>query len=95
MSLHPLQKCVNKRQLMEALEKVAVEVVNLVGIDISQLGVSENLANQLQFLCGLGPRKAFSLLEKLEPKKLALRSNLLNFLSGKYVHQNCSPFFKV
>ena len=66
MSLHPLQKCVNRRQLMEALEKVAIEVVNLVGIDISQLSVSENLANQLQFVCGLGPRKAYSLLEKIK-----------------------------
>ena len=52
---------------MEALEKVAVEVVNLVGIDISQLGISENLVNQLQFVCGLGPRKAFSLMEKMKP----------------------------
>lgn len=47
---------------MEALEKVAIEVVNLVGIDFANLAVSDNLANQLQFVCGLGPRKAFSLL---------------------------------
>lgn len=34
MNLHPLQKYIDKRKLIDALEKVAIEMVNLVGIDI-------------------------------------------------------------
>ena len=35
MNLHPLQSYIDKRRLQDALELVAVEVVNLVGVDIN------------------------------------------------------------
>jgi transcriptional accessory protein Tex/SPT6 len=50
------------------LEIVAMEVVNLVGIDINDLHEKYNNAGRkaLQFVCGLGPRKAFDFYEKIQ-----------------------------
>ena len=85
----------NKRNLMEALEKVAIEVVNMVGIDFCNRSSSSSLTNQIPFICGLGPRKAFNLLEKIKSEHILYRESLLRFVSGKYVYQNCSPFFRI
>ncbi len=48
---------------MHALEMVAVEVVNLVGVDINDIRNKDNDSGKkiLQFVCGLGPRKAYDL----------------------------------
>lgn len=63
MNLHPLQKYINKRKLIDSLERVAIEMVNLVGIDIDDIrNNSEYCKNILQFISGLGPRKAFDLI---------------------------------
>lgn len=69
-------------------------MVNLVGLDLSTIS-AEHLSSQLQFICGLGPRKAFSLLEKLKSYHITNRTSILKLVSGKYVYQNCSPFFKI
>jgi transcriptional accessory protein Tex/SPT6 len=37
MNLHPYQSFVSSRKLVDALDLVAVEVVNLIGIDINDL----------------------------------------------------------
>ena len=35
MNLHPSQSFVDQRKLMKALEYVAIEAVNLIGVDIN------------------------------------------------------------
>lgn len=62
MNMHPLQKSINQQKLKAELERVAVEMVNLVGVDLNQIKDHPHLQNQLQFVCGLGPRKALNLL---------------------------------
>jgi transcriptional accessory protein Tex/SPT6 len=61
MNLHPFQSFVNQRKLKDALEMVAIEAVNLIGIDINHLVDSKEDSTRkiLQFVCGFGPRKAF------------------------------------
>lgn len=66
MNFHPLQKHVNKAKLAESLKRVAIEAVNLVGLNINEVLNSDHYKNQLQFICGLGPRKAHELLEKIK-----------------------------
>lgn len=66
MNLHPLQRCVNKRKLLDALEKVSIEIVNQVGLDVNELIEAEHCRNQLQFISGLGPRKAYDLLNRIK-----------------------------
>lgn len=42
MNLHPYQSFVNSRKLIDALAIVAIEVVNMVGIDINDLKDKES-----------------------------------------------------
>lgn len=76
INLHPLQKYVGTRELNEALEKVAIEIVNLVGVDIDQIRNSDHCRNVVQFISGLGPRKAFDLIEKVKEKYPPTRRHL-------------------
>jgi transcription elongation factor SPT6 len=60
--LYQYQSFVDQKKLKDSLEKVIIEVVNLVGLDLNEIKNNEHLQNQLQFISGLGPRKAFILL---------------------------------
>lgn len=94
MNLHPMQKYINKRKLIDSLEKVAIEIVNLVGVDIDDIRNSDHCRNTLQFVSGLGPRKAFDLMEKVKEKYPPTRKHLLDIVRGQHVYVNCSPFIK-
>jgi transcription elongation factor SPT6 len=48
------------------LQKVIIETVNLVGLDLNEIKRNEHLQNQVQFVSGLGPKKAQHLLERLK-----------------------------
>ena len=58
LNLHPLQKHVNQARLSDTLEEVNIRTVNNIGIDLNLLVEHDHWHNQLQFLSGLGPRKA-------------------------------------
>ena len=66
LNLHPLQKFVNQARLVDVLEEQNIKTVNSVGIDINLLVDHEHMHNQLQFLSGLGPRKAQRYIQKLK-----------------------------
>lgn len=74
LQLHPLQKQVNQVKLLESLEDINVQTVNEVGIDINLLVEHEHMHNQLQFLSGLGPRKALRYIQNLK----AMRKPIYN-----------------
>lgn len=65
LSLHRFQHLVNPYKLKNRLENLLVELVNSIGVDIRACVTSKHLAKQLQFVCGLGPRKATKILEKV------------------------------
>ena len=58
ISMHPLQKHINQARLLDSMEEINIRQVNNVGVDINLLVDHEHWHNQLQFLSGLGPRKA-------------------------------------
>lgn len=66
MNLHPYQKHVNQKLLTEALERVVIEIVNLVGININDIKKNDHLQAQLRFVCGLGDTRSKNLLESLK-----------------------------
>ena len=95
MKLHERQGLVPLPRLKRALENVAVEVVNLVGVDVNQAIHNPQVASLLQFVCGLGPRKARSLVEKLaKVDGVGTRKELYDFLK-KTVFVNSIGFLKV
>lgn len=73
---------------MEVLEELNIQTVNNIGIDINLLIDHEHWHNQLQFLSGLGPRKAQKYIQKLKSmgKPLYTRNEIIEL---KILRKNC------
>lgn len=65
---HELQHLVPEDMLLSSLERALINVVNDMGVDVNAAANSPYLATALQYVCGLGPRKAQSILKKIETK---------------------------
>jgi transcription elongation factor SPT6 len=65
LDLHPLQKHVNQHALRRRLECAFVRVVSEVGVDLNRVLGHTWMQHVLQFVPGLGARKASSLVEGL------------------------------
>nr|CEL69631.1 TPA: transcription elongation factor SPT6 [Neospora caninum Liverpool] len=83
LKLHPLQKLVPPDRLQSALERVLLATVGKVGVELKRalrgstaaLGGNPT-ASLLQFVPGLGPRKAARLLGMFKTSTLLMRSQL-------------------
>ena len=73
-----MQKLVNQARLADGLEEVNIQVANDVGVDLNLLVDHEHMHCVLQFISGLGPRKAKRLINRIKalPKKLATRGTI-------------------
>ena len=54
-----------REKLLTAVERVLVDVVNKVGVDINRAVTDPYYQHLLQFVAGLGPRKAQMLVKKI------------------------------
>jgi transcription elongation factor SPT6 len=84
--------------LQEAYEDVTVETVNRIGVDLNNILQYPHLEAPLQFVCGLGPRKAKFILESLRKKVSQVRYRMqlwVDKLMGKNVYINAIGFIKV
>lgn len=73
-------------------------MVNKIGIDLNELIQFPHLQGQLQFISGLGPRKAKYILDQLRKKvgNVKFRMQLwVDKLMGKVVYINSIGFIKV
>ncbi|KAI0374913.1 transcription elongation factor Spt6 [Pilatotrama ljubarskyi] len=68
------QQLIPKEKLLAALERVLVDVVNKVGVDINRAVTDSYYQHLLRFVCGLGPRKAQVLVKKIA----SMGGNLIN-----------------
>ncbi|KAF2202531.1 transcription elongation factor Spt6 [Delitschia confertaspora ATCC 74209] len=104
------QELLNQDKLLDRLDTAMVDMVNLVGVEINDAYSDPYLAKILPFVCGLGPRKANSLLTtiKLNHGEVLLRSDLLGITGdndprskelkqavGPKVFQNCASFLYI
>ncbi len=96
LNLHPFQKFVNQGKLIEVLEIEAQKVSSIIGIEINRIYDHPHLVAPLQFIAGLGSRKAKALLERTVLRKGIKMRNQLFFLNlEKKVYFNCVAFLKV
>lgn len=98
MPLHPLQRCVTSTKLSEYLEIEAVKVVNSVGVEINKACEHQHLQGVVQFVSGLGPRKAHYLIDKINRNQYLIMRVLLATspkILGDIVFYNCAGFLKV
>jgi len=72
--------------------------VNLVGLDLNEIKKNEHLQPQVQFISGLGPKKARHFLERLKELgggDILSRKKLDYLVKGPSVAKICAPFFRV
>ncbi|KAF9363497.1 Transcription elongation factor spt6 [Mortierella sp. NVP85] len=97
---HPLQHLVGTDRLRELLERALINIINAVGIDFNAVVDSPYKAHMLQYICGLGPRKAQSLIKNIEADQnngsLDKRGDLVvRKLLTWNIFMNCCSFLRV
>lgn len=95
---HGLQDHVNREDLLEALYLEFVNRTNEVGVDVNAIVANTYSGNLLQFVCGLGPRKAAALIKLLKQtnQRLENRTQLVTACHmGPKVFINCAGFIKI
>ncbi|KAF0697503.1 Aste57867_11813 [Aphanomyces stellatus] len=96
LTVDPLQQMVNQEMLLRAYERVFIQVVNKVGIDINVAANYSHASYALQFVCGLGPVKAMALIEKIRIMgHVEKRQDLQKILSDKVVYKNCAGVLRI
>ncbi|KAI8320157.1 hypothetical protein GQ54DRAFT_225732 [Martensiomyces pterosporus] len=98
LPLHPAQRDVDQDALFSVVQRALVNVVNKVGVDINELAVYPHKQAILQYVSGLGPRKAQGIINKIGPgeKMLESRSDLIvKRLCTRTVFVNCASFLRI
>jgi len=65
---------------LTVVERALINVVNVMGVDINEAIISPYIAHTLQYVSGLGPRKAQSILKRIEAT-VGLKTFLQRFIS--------------
>eukprot|EP00903_Cladosiphon_okamuranus_P017486 g16106.t1 len=99
LRLHPLQDMVPPQQLLKVWTHRLMDAVSAVGVDVNHAAEHEHAMGVLQFVPGLGPRKAAKLRERLgtvlggivPSRKALLSSQLLKSL----VYTNAAGFLRI
>ncbi|CAA7015126.1 unnamed protein product [Microthlaspi erraticum] len=94
--LHPLENFLQLDEKYGMVEQVMVDITNQVGIDINMAASHEWVFSPLQFISGLGPRKAASLQRSLvRAGSIFVRKDLIMHGLGKKVFVNAAGFLRI
>ncbi|KAJ4884138.1 global transcription factor group B1 [Raphanus sativus] len=94
--LHPLEGFLQVDEKYGMVEQVMVDITNQVGIDVNMAASHEWLFSPLQFISGLGPRKAASLQRSLvRAGSIFVRKDLIMHGLGKKVFVNAAGFLRI
>ncbi|KAF4550345.1 Transcription elongation factor spt6-like protein [Elsinoe fawcettii] len=101
ITFSPHQGLIPQEKVIKNLEMAMIEIVNLVGVDINEAVSESYTANLLQYVCGLGPRKAAQMLQTINRNggEVITREELVGDIEGKKrpavgpkVFENCASF---
>eukprot|EP00736_Rhodelphis_marinus_P000835 Rmarinus@m.21630 len=98
MQVHPFQRLVDVNEVRTETEYAFVDAVNRVGVDVNFSLKHPHARYLLQFVCGLGPRKARHMLRQIERKRGILPSRKFLLEKGildKTVYCNCAGFIRI
>eukprot|EP01132_Coremiostelium_polycephalum_P010934 gene10934-13392_t len=97
LKLHPLQDMIGKDYLVKLLHRCFINVVNAVGVDINRMIRHKYTASTLQFVSGLGSRKAQMLLNLIFRRDgyISSRQSLGKLLNQDIVYRNCIGFIQI
>ncbi|CAG0922503.1 unnamed protein product [Notodromas monacha] len=95
---HSMQDQGGRDALLAALQHEFITRVNNVGVDLNECAASPYVAQVLQFVCGLGPRKAAAVLKTLRQKTIRMenRTQLVTQLHmGPRLFMNVAGFIRI
>ncbi|KAI9805652.1 MAG: Transcription elongation factor spt6 [Piccolia ochrophora] len=101
ITFHPSQQLVPQEKILKQLETAMVDMVNLCGVDVNEAVGDTYTANLLPYVCGLGPRKATSVLKAINANggTVSTRDELVGDMEqqkipvvGPRVWNNCASF---
>jgi transcription elongation factor SPT6 len=104
LSFHHCQHLVPEEKLRKQLETAMVDMVNLCGVDINEAVSDTYTANLLPYICGLGPRKATSVIKAINVNGgvVNTRDELVGDpdsgklpVVGPLVWNNCASFLSI
>eukprot|EP00026_Physarum_polycephalum_P000177 Phypoly_transcript_00177.p1 GENE.Phypoly_transcript_00177~~Phypoly_transcript_00177.p1 ORF type:complete len:1792 (+),score=500.68 Phypoly_transcript_00177:82-5457(+) len=96
LRMHDLQDMVPQDRLAKSIHRVFINVVNAVGADVNRMLTHKYANASLQYVSGLGVRKAEYLLQAIfrKGRSLASRDELTSFVD-KCVFMNCAGFIRI
>lgn len=95
--IHEYQHLLPDEVLMGAVEAAFVNIVNMVGVDINECIRNSYYGTILQYVSGLGPRKASGMIQGIQSYggTLSNRAELImEHITTKQVFMNCASFLK-
>lgn len=95
LKMHPLQNMIRKSQLKNWIEQSFIRAVNEIGVDLNRIITHKHLQGPLQFISGLGPRKADQLLKHLIARGELHSREELKEVFGINVFNNCAGFLRI
>jgi len=98
ISVHQQQSLISEEKLYHAFETAMVDIVNLCGVDINEAVRDSYKALALPFVAGLGPRKAQSVIKKINHAGgyLENRSELITKqVVSRNIFMNCASFLRI
>lgn len=98
IKFHPLQDLVDREQLLTGLEQCFISRTNEVGVDLNRCLTYAHTSHVLQFVCGLGPRKASHLIKYFKQNSLQLENRtflIVKYNMGRCIFSNCAGFIKI
>ena len=102
LRLHPLQEELQRPDLLKVMHRAFINVVNEVGVDINLAADKQHLyGSTVQFVSGLGPRKARELLRVIsknlyvEHRAALLEDPEIRGIMKEVVWYNCAAFLKI
>uniref|UniRef100_A0ACD5ZST6 Uncharacterized protein n=1 Tax=Avena sativa TaxID=4498 RepID=A0ACD5ZST6_AVESA len=93
--LHTLQEFLTPEEKYEVVEQVMVDATNQIGFDVNLSASHEWHSSTLQFVAGLGPRKASALHKELVREGSTFSRKELVEPLGRKVFHNASGFLRV
>ncbi|KAI9501332.1 SH2 domain-containing protein [Coemansia spiralis] len=98
LHLHKDQRSVDENRLFPIIERAFVNVINKVGVDINETAMYAHKQSVLQYVSGLGLRKAQGIIKKIGfgDRLLESRSDLIvRRLCTRTVFVNCASFLRI
>lgn len=96
--IHPFQYLLSEEMFQQAIETVFVDYVNLIGVDINEAIRNTYVSNTLQYVAGLGPRKASGILQGIQSHGGTLTNRtqlILEHITTKVIFTNCASFLRI